>query len=1215
MPAPPVSGLLALHSNRTEYLFDAVELILDRYRLDALEPEVMLVQSNGIAEWLKMALAHRTGISAATSIQLPGRFQWSIFRRVLGPGQVPDHSPLDKTPLGWRLMRLLADLPASEPSPDFASLRHYLDDDDPLRRHQLALRIADLLDQYQVHRPDWLRAWAAGRDVLIDVKGTESLMPADQRWQARLWQRLIDELSPDQRRLSRDRLHQQVIERLTSMPATSPNGTADLSLPRRVVLFGISQLPMPMLELLSALSRHTQVVLAVLNPCRFYWADIMDGREWIRYARRRHPLRHGQELSGIPFEQMHQHAHPLLAAWGRQARDFVRQLDAFDDAERARARFALDRTDLFDEDSPADATLLEQVQNHIRDLSPIDEHPRSTARRDDRSIVFHIAHSPVRELEILHDQLLTMLAEPPGARPLRPRDIVVMVPAVDDFAAAIRAVFGQYDERDPRHIPFDITDLSARGSSALLSGLQWVLHSPQERCRLSDLCALIDVPAIATRFGIEAERVPQLARWMEGAGIRWGLDREHRVAFGLDACGDIHTARFGLRRMMMGYAVGADPNETGEPFDDILAFDEVGGLEAGLAGSLAALIEVLNDWRRESASSARPAAWALRLRALLGRLTDARDDSDRQVLAALDDALERWLDDCQAAAFDDPIPLAVAREAWLQALDSPSLGRRFRGRGVTFCTLMPMRAIPFEVVCLLGMNDGDYPRGTQRSGFDLIARADQRRPGDRARRDDDRQMFLEALLSARRVLYLSWCGRNTRDDSEQPASVLVSQLRDYLSNAWSPETVRHRTTTHPLQAFSRRYFEEGSAITTYAHEWRIAHQSDLSQASSEQASPSPSQQSDLPFDTTANPAPAPVLEASGPLRAGAAGTGTSDDARPALTITALARFVANPVRGFFRERLGAIFDESTPALPDDEPFAIEGLDRHTLIERIAGDTLSAMRATALVQLSRFEIAAELTRRVERLARAGALPIGGPGERSRTEIVARLAPMLEAWRAARLEHPVALRRLPVRFEQTGFVIDDWIDQRFGAGSDTDPAIWLELDTRELIDRKGPAGVLSHRLIAPWIRSLLCAASRLPDHGIVIGRDCVVRVRPSDADRARADLATLIDFQRQGLAEPLPVAVRTALAWVGSQSKNPTWAASQTYDGSEFTRGEVRDPALARCFPDFQALSANGRFEHHARGLYGRLFEWADSHLELTTHAEQSPPGQSTVSGAP
>ena len=135
----------------------------------------------------------------------------------------------------------------------------------------------------------------------------------------------------------------------------------------------------------------------------------------------------------------------------------------------------------------------------------------------------------------MHDQLLALLAETPapGQAPLTPRDIVVMVPDIDSFAPAIRSVFGQYGRsQDPRFIPYDIADLKERGHNPLLLALEWLLRLPQQRCRLSEIQALLEVPGLAARFGLSADDLPRLSQWMEGAGIRWGLNAEQRAELG-----------------------------------------------------------------------------------------------------------------------------------------------------------------------------------------------------------------------------------------------------------------------------------------------------------------------------------------------------------------------------------------------------------------------------------------------------------------------------------------------------------------------------------------------------------------------------------------------------------------------------------------------------------------------------------------------------------
>ena len=194
----------------------------------------------------------------------------------------------------------------------------------------------------------------------------------------------------------RPRLHQQVLQRLASgAPLEQP-------VAQRVTAFGMSQMPAATLQALAALAPHSQVILAIPNPCRYYWGDIMDGRELLRSLRRRQPLPKGKALEDVPLQDMHAHTHPLLAAWGRQSRDFVRQLDVFDDAQTSKQQFALAKIDYFDDsDEGTHTPLLQQVQNRIRDLVPMHEHPQCAIGAQDRSIVFHSAHSAVRELEVL----------------------------------------------------------------------------------------------------------------------------------------------------------------------------------------------------------------------------------------------------------------------------------------------------------------------------------------------------------------------------------------------------------------------------------------------------------------------------------------------------------------------------------------------------------------------------------------------------------------------------------------------------------------------------------------------------------------------------------------------------------------------------------------------------------------------------------------------
>lgn len=1150
-------GLLVLHSNRAEWLADAVFEWIDRHPLQPLEEEVFLVQSNGVAEWLKMALATHSGVCAAARVELPGRFLWRAYRQVLGRDAVPAQSVLDKLSMTWRLMGLL---PTVIQQPGFEPLARFLADGDVTRRLQLAERLGDLYDQYQVYRSDWLTAWAGGADILprsaSSVEAGAQALAPEQWWQAALWRGLLATLRDGEPDAIRSSLHGR-------FTAALRNSTEPITpVARRVVLFGMTHVPMQTLEALSALAVHSQVVLAIPNPSQYHWADIIEGRELLRMERRRQPLRDGRDLATVPMEDMHAHGHPLLASWGRQGRDFVRQLDAFDDAEQTRQRFAGMKIDLFD--THTSGTLLQQVQIGIRDLDPLHNPPLPAIPAEDRSIVFHVAHSSQREVEILHDQLLALLAAPITdgvSQPLQPRDVVVMVPDIAAFAPAIRSVFGQYRRGDARFIPFDIADLQERGNNPLLIALEWLLRLPQQRCRASEVRDLLDVPAVAECFDLDRADLPRIAQWMVGAGVRWGLDAAHRRELDLAPCGEQNTWLFGLRRMLLGFAAGPGA----QAFQEIEPYAEVGGLEASLAGSLADVLDALMRWRQDATDDATPALWGARVRAMLDAFFKPTNERERLSLSAAHDALRDWLTACDTAGFDQPVPLAVLREAWLAGIDAPNLHRRFRAGGVTFCTLMPMRAIPFEVVCLLGMNDGDYPRSSTRSDFDLMALPGQRRPGDRSRRDDDRQLMLEALLSARRVFYVSWVGRSVRDNSAQPPSVLVSQLRDFLQANWSGDAALQRTVEHPLQPFSRRYFEvpavsdptQAERWFTFAREWRAAHVPDAA------------------LDAAAPMAPA-----------------VDEQLAPRLTVAMVTAFLKNPVKHFFRQRLGVIFADEDPVSEDDESFGLDGLEEYGLLAQVVtelGVTSGPVASDA------DTLTQQVNALVGRIQRAGQLPMAELGRRVEQALVDSALPMLTQWHAVLAEHAEPAPKLPLRFAAHGVAVDDWLDGLRNAGAQAQGSTWLRLVPSRLQTVARTPELRPEQLVGAWVLSLVSSASGIAAQGVLVGRDASVHIAPMEQEAAQTVLADLLDGWRTGMGQPLPVACLTALASL--QAKD----AARTYEGNgDFARAESAEPCLARAYPDFEALTADGQFEAWAERLYGPMLQWINANVSVESH---------------
>ena len=1180
-------GLMVVHGNRLEDLRDLLVEWLARRPLAPLEDELMLVQSNGIAQWLKLALtrpreAGGMGISAAVEMQLPGRFLWRAYRAVLGREAVPADSPFDKSRLTWRLMRLL---PAQLGDEAFAPLRHFLGEGqaDPSRLFQLSRQVAALFDQYQVYRADWLDDWEHGRDVLRDDLrgGKPAPLPPSQRWQARLWRALLRDVGAAQQGSHRAAMHHAFLARLATLE------TRPAALPRRIVVFGISSLPKQTLEALTALGRVCQVFLLVANPCRHYWGDVIEDRELLKAAQRRHAARPGAPATPS-YEELHLHANPLLAAWGKQGRDYIRLIDGFDAPQTYRTRF--DDIDLFGD--PGNDTLLHQVQQAILDLEPLPADPaqRRALIPGDESLRFHVAHNPQREVEILHDELLALFERAARAgRPLAPRDVMVMVPDIQTYAPHVQAVFGRIPPGDPRHLPCSIADRPERGSAPLLVALEQLLRLPESRFAAGDVLDLLDAPALRRRFRLDEADLPVLRRWTEGAGIRWGLDGAQKESLGLPP-EEQNSWRFGLRRMLLGYAVG-----DGASLHGIAPYAEVGGLDAALVGPLASLLARLEHWWRILAMPAAPEQWVERLRALLAELFDAgHDDDDALTLQRLDDALAEWEQACREAgmkggrslfsgvavqAGKDPasksdaapllLPLAVVREHWLATIDESRLSQRFLGGAVSFGTLLPMRAIPFRVVCLLGMNDGDYPRRHDAPDFDLMALPKQQRPGDRSRREDDRYLFLEALLSARDTLHVSWVGRSARDNAELPPSVLVGQLRDYLAAGWKKGEQSHfprhdetgkepkpksdsdplslLTTHYPLQAFSQRYFDAAGDphLFTYAGEWQRARQS----------------------APRSDEAPLPAWQPAA-----------------ALDLGLLQRFLKAPARTFYAERLGVRFDTLDDADAEHEAFALGGLDRHQATD--------ALLRTAIASGTDALPAA-----AQRLREQGSLPPGSFGTLVLEPVEQAAHEAGRAWRAldARWPHAIGMREL--RHEAHGLRIEDWLGDLRDDGADGHVRL---VATASVLAKDG---VVHHdKLLDAWVTHLLANANALRLTSHIVGPDTTLMLPPLAAATAATHLDELCAALRAGMQSPLPIARRTAFAWLRIEAanrdaapekqKDPADAARQRYDHTDHRhgRGEVDDDAcLARTWRDFDALCGAG-FEHWLH-LYRPLLEAA------------------------
>ena len=846
------------HAPDLETLGELATRLLAQPLSDPFAPALVVVPSQGMGRWLTLELARKQGIAMQLEMQLPAKFVWDLSRAVLG--SLPEQSAFSPSTLTWRLYGWLCEPANLELAPRLAQ---YLDGGDERRRLSLAAKIADTFDQYLLYRDDWLAAWERGETLALGP---------DEAWQALLWRELTKDGHPHRARLLDDLL--QRLYRDEPLPG----------LPERLLVFGISSLPPHHLRVLDGLARHIDVVICALNPSREAWGEIRDIRELAR-----------QPESGAEDWYLDV-GHPLLASLGKQGRDFFDSLFSLATSEGSQ------EIGLYSEDEDLrDDSLLHALQNDILRLRTRLPDERMTLAEDDRSLEVHIAHSPLREVEILHDQLLARFAVDPA---LSPDQVVVLTPDIERYAPFIEAVFAPR-EGIPR-IPYSLADRSLRAELPLIEAFLELLMLAQSRFAAEEILAWLEQPAIARRAGIESEDLPLLRDWLREAGVRWGRDGGQRARLGLPD-ESAFTWRQGLDRLLLGFA--APPQLAGNSaplLGEHWPLDALEGARGQLLGRLVEFIERLGKLADQLARPRPLAEWADDLQSLIDSLFDEREAGDTLLL--LSQACASLRDQAQAADLTRPIELELVHQQLSAVLQHGGGASGFLTGAVTFCTMVPMRSLPFRVVCLLGLDDGAFPRRTPPSGFDLIGRHPRR--GDRARRLDDRYLLLETLLSAREALYLSYVGRDPRDNAVLPPSVLLSEVLEAVdmtavcsseraresasadaSQSKAPKASEKILIAHPLQPFSPRNFGD-AACAGFSLPWFRAAQR---LAESPQTQPQPF------ASLLAEP----------------------DEAWLTIEPSQLLQCFRHPARFLLEQRLGLRLADTQESLASDEPFDLE----------------------------------------------------------------------------------------------------------------------------------------------------------------------------------------------------------------------------------------------------------------------------------------------------
>jgi exodeoxyribonuclease V gamma subunit len=504
----------------------------------------------------------------------------------------------------------------------------------------------------------------------------------------------------------------------------------------------------------------------------------------------------------------------------------------------------------------------------------------------DGSIAIHACHSPMREIEVLYDSLLAMLDEDPD---LMPRDILVMIPDLETYAPFIYAVFDTVTE-DRMRIPFSVADRSIIKESRIVDAFMTILELAESRMEAGRVLSLLEYPAIRENFELAEADLFRLEEWVKNVNIRWGRDATSRSKLGLPAMIE-NTWKTGLQRLLLGLAMtGNDRNL----FSGILPYDNMEGEDSLLLGRFLDFLGCLFRTCKMCEQPKTVPQWAAAFFTVLNEMFSCTGSFERDV-QTLRRVIDRMAENAQVSGFDNRLGIEVVKAFLRNNLAKNYFGSGFMTGGVTFCAMLPMRSIPFKVICLVGQSTDEFPRDVRRLSFDLMASHPAR--GDRSRRDDDKYLFLEALISARKTFYISYIGQSIQDNTRIVPSVLVSELIDYIGDRFGVD-FHELVTHHPLQAFSPAYFQEESPLFSYSRE-------NFAAAARQRAKESVGGFIDG------------ILEPP------------SDEWRQ-LDVETLVFFFKNPARFLLQKRLGIVFEEMT-VLPDDrENFRLEGLNRYLL---------------------------------------------------------------------------------------------------------------------------------------------------------------------------------------------------------------------------------------------------------------------------------------------
>ena len=1054
---------MALHlhrADRTDLLAHGLGTLLASPPQDPFAQELVLVPERGVERWLSQRLSHILGRGSAGDGVCAGvifRRPRSLIEQILG---ITDDDPWAPDAMVWPLIDVIDNCLGESWCKTLARHLGYFDDSEERdvrqgRRYAVARRIAGLFASYAAQRPRLLADWSAGQPG----DGLGGDLPGDLTWQPPLWRALTDTINADPPHVRHEKTAAQL--------RTSPTG-----LPARLSLFGHTRLPITEIELLTALATHHDLHLWLPHPSDELWRALTD---------RKGPIRRRDDTS-------HDAAtHPLLATLGRDLRELERGLPANPGQDEY----------LSDRQQPE--TLLTWLQADIRANTARPEN--RVLSQDDRTVQIHSCHSPARQVEVLREVLLGLLTDDPS---LEPRDILVMCPDIESYAPLVVANFGLEDvmaDGHPGHkLRVRLADRALTQINPLLSVAAQLLTLAGGRATASEVLNLAQAPPVRVRFGFTDDDLDAVAGWVRESGVRWGFDQCTREPYGLGFLQN--TWRFGLDRILSGVAMSEDSRAW---IDTALPLDDVGSDRAELAGRLAEFVQRLTT-TVEALTGTRPLTrWLQALQHGVANLAKAQTGNEWQTAH-----LQREFADVMTAAAtraDTPLRLTDVRALLDRHLAGRPTRANFRTGTLTVCTMVPMRSVPHRVVCLVGLDDGAFPRIGVVDGDDVLARDPV--TGERDIRSEDRQLLLDAICAATEKLVVTYTGADVLTGEPRPPAVPLAELLDALDQTTSQKTIRDRVVVRqPLQPFSIRNVTPGAL-----------------------GLPTP-----FTFDRTALVA-AKAAAAQRHPRPGFITGALTERPTADVALAEMLAFFRDPVQGFFKA-LDYTLPAEVDGLQDAMPVQLNALEAWSVGDRMLGDLLRG----APLQWAR-----------EAEWRRGTLPPGRLGWREATKIS---------------DGAGAIAALARRFRDGVKQAQD-VDVDLGSGRRLTGTVTDVYGDR--VVSVTYSKLTGKQLIQAWINLLTLTANHPAREvtAVCVGRstDDTAAARaltsPRDPKAVLQDLVALYDAGRR---EPLPLPPRTSFAWAAARhaGRDPRFKANSEWTSHRGKPRENEKPASAKAF---------------------------------------------------